>query len=454
MSQFTADQSNLDTATRDYLSEVARVKGRGSPGIYVPGNTNAMPVLSFLLGSVVLALGLILALKAPKAPWATAMLVTAIVLLGGWMVLYPIRRAFGGGLGTFQYFDPLHVFESRGREVTVTDLHELSNLNLVEHFNDGNYQHTILTFHVPGKPRTIAVANNEKADLVANYYGNVLAIREEGETDEAVLGATAKHIAREGEPPQSEKLLDLSIREVPDETTATKTGGFALRAVVIVAVAAAIFAASWQLLSPVQDDMIFADAKSHGIQGYRDYLLDERHTRHRDEAKAKIAELYQPLIKKAAAAPDANERKGWTEMLEDLAKVEGLPVVSMTVREEGSTAADVATRQQKLQTWLADSIGSHFGPTFIVFVKAPDGVKPHLEVVYRRDPVTKQLFWQSHYRRTPTSDPITGPQHVIADTNPLILSFPSPAFQQAFFQKTFGTTVPMIHAAPTSGGNF
>src|SRR5262245_46419425 len=127
MNYFTADVSNLDSATRDYLAEVAREKGRGAPGVFVPGRTNAWPVISLLAGGIVLLVGLIFAFSSPKAPWATALLVTAVILLGGWMVLYPFRRAMGGGLGTFQYFDPNHAYESNGREVTVTNLAELSN---------------------------------------------------------------------------------------------------------------------------------------------------------------------------------------------------------------------------------------------------------------------------------------------------------------------------------------
>ena len=155
-------------------------------------------------------------------------------------------------------------------------------------------------------------------------------------------------------------------------------------ALVIVGLGAAVFLASWQFFSPIQDEMAFSEAKKHGAQGYRDYLLDDRNTRHRDEAKAKIKELYQPVIAMAATCPDATERQGWTDLLTSLSDDEGLPAVSLAVSEEGE--AKSPEREKLMRTWLADSLGSKFGPAFVGFVEPPpeakqQAVQPDLQVL-------------------------------------------------------------------------
>src|SRR5437870_382407 len=179
MSDFTCDYRHLDSNARDYLASVAAGKGRGAPGIYIAGGSNALPIISLLLGFLVLFIGWVFAFASLKEPWAVALLFTAGTLLGGWMIVYPFRRWFGGGLGSFTYCDPLNVYEVNGSEVAVTNIRELSTLNVEEVFANSNYSKSKLHFHLPGKLHTAEVNNRKRADLVADYYAVLASLAED-----------------------------------------------------------------------------------------------------------------------------------------------------------------------------------------------------------------------------------------------------------------------------------
>ena len=120
----TIAYSQLDPDTKAYLRAVRQARGRGMPGVF-EATSDARAVFAFLIGLVVIPLFLWFGYSTNKAPWAMAMLQTAGVMLGGWLIVYAFRRWFAGHdryAGKFVYFDPEHVFVGKGEELAYARL--------------------------------------------------------------------------------------------------------------------------------------------------------------------------------------------------------------------------------------------------------------------------------------------------------------------------------------------
>ncbi|CAN5593380.1 hypothetical protein BH11PLA2_BH11PLA2_14670 [soil metagenome] len=454
--------AKLDTATRDYLLAVSKSKGNGSPGIFVAGTANPWPVMGCLVGGMMICVVLAMMMELPKSAWAVAMLVTAGLWLGGWLVSYPFRRWFGSRIGTFNYFDSHTVYQVNAGEITITDISDMNGLGLTHNTSNNVYSGSTLRFSVPGRTFAVNTKNQRGAQKVSEYYDALEEI-EEGTTlkwkptTPSEEGAAAVYMVKEDALPQDRSLIDLKI-EMPDtEATGAKPGGGSLlRYLILLVLAGAIYAAAWQMLQPAQDHAAFNAAKKEGVQGYRDYLLDDRNQFHRDEAKKKIRDAYVPLIRDVDAKATTPEyKKGLREMLEGLGEAEGLPVVSMRVTEVNGNLGDPPqfkeSREKAVRTELADALGTHFGPSYITFVEAPADAKAHMTLVY--SPVDNgRITWHLEFRATPDSVPVLGPERT---TDSLInTSNPATALKDAIFKDMLATVAPPVNNLPIGGGDF
>ena len=88
---FTAKFEALDAATREYLQAVRKRKGNRTPGVFA-ADGDALPWLGLVLGPFVGMLMFIASFGGGKDAWATAMLQTAGVLIGGWPIWFAVRR--------------------------------------------------------------------------------------------------------------------------------------------------------------------------------------------------------------------------------------------------------------------------------------------------------------------------------------------------------------------------
>src|SRR3954464_737476 len=80
----------LDRETRDYLAHARERLGRGLPGLYV-GQTDAMPLLGIVLGFAVIIATVLMTMPPTAPPAKEAMLQTAGLMLGGWLILAAFR---------------------------------------------------------------------------------------------------------------------------------------------------------------------------------------------------------------------------------------------------------------------------------------------------------------------------------------------------------------------------
>ena len=196
------------------------------------------PIVAIIVGPLVGLLLFFLALRSSKDAWAVAMLQTAGLLIGGWCVVYALRRWFvtGGDSygGSFAYFDPLHAYQVKGETITVTRLRKLRAVEA-----DGPR----VWFDMHDAEASVPVGSAAKAQLVEEYYAAMDQLEEQEEgpwrtAPVAELGAAALMTAEDGKPPRKADHLDLDMEKVPEDPGRGNRAGFGLLGLTLIPVAA------------------------------------------------------------------------------------------------------------------------------------------------------------------------------------------------------------------------
>ena len=387
------DYAKLNPDAKRYLGDVRRRTGRGAPGVFLKLSDNR-PIWAALAGIIVLPLFLWIGYTSSKAPWATAMLQTAGVLLGGWLLWFAARSwmaSTDGAAGYFHYFDPQHAFIGQGETIRVARIHPEAKVR-----PRGS---NAVTVESELDDATIPVPNRNFAEAVSDFYHALAWVRsrEEGpwadlEDDEA--GAVARYLAEEDEAPQNLAEADLGIDSFTDTVRATgRSSTGLLRLLVWLGIGAASFAFFVTTDGMIQDNMAFADAKANigkessekftGAQGLREYLLNVRNTRNREEAQALLSKLYDPPIAQVKSNPGADPvlRDGMVALLESLRGPE-TPAVSIAVIDSGSPIETNASKG--LRSRFADGIATAIGKDLIALGEAPENKPALLTIRYRQ----------------------------------------------------------------------
>jgi hypothetical protein len=408
----------LDDSTREYLHEAKARAGRGMPGVFV-NKGNSKPVWAFILGPIIAIALLFMSMGSMKDAWAVAMLQTAGLLLGGWFTLYAFRRWTAGRSkiygGYFLYFDPLHVYDVAGEKITIFNLESVRSV--IAHPTEGGGR---VDFDLGYEQfATIVLPSTVYAATVESYYGAMAELeqRDDGKwssASAAEIGAAAKYIVENDEIPEGTEVLQLDVSTVPQTPTQERRAGWGFGPIFLWMLATGLaFGLLWMANIPLQDSFAFSQAKQAGAPGLRAYLLDDRNTMHRDEAKQMLAKLYEKPITaiRSSATPATNpvSRDGLVAILEALKTTESQPIV--TLRVESIDVPD-PNRSANVQTDLADSMGQTIGQELIAFAAAPEGAKPHIliryldhkdgqpiniDVFFRLDPDSEKADHESHF---------------------------------------------------------
>lgn len=459
----------LDDATRSYLSDVRKNAGKNSPGIFIP-SANYMPIFAMLLAPVVLVVGSLAAYSSNKDAWAVSLLLTATVVLGGWLLVYAWRRLSmrePKALGYFTYFDPYHVYQAQGDELTITDIQEVESLSVDHKTNDDAYVSSHLVFREGKTKHTFVVKDRNRSEQVKRFYKAFFDADTDTERFSALtVGQQAlafKSMAKGDAESVDLTLYSTQVVEVPEmpQRATPATGGLAYPMILVCG--AIVFAASYFLLPVAQDSAVFNAERVEGAAGLRRYLLDPRNTRHREEAKDLLAKAYAPSILKVEQnCTDPAVQTGLIEMLQALSK-SLQPTLSIRVTEESDVKDDdlgKAARESQLRTQLADTLGTFLDAKLVEFVAAPNDVPAHIELSYRlvaeeKKPANLQpdlrLQWQLKVRETIKSEPQTGKQNETKFPANQLQSL-LPIVIQSVFQTTFGTAPPVIPPPPVFSG--
>lgn len=441
----TCSYRQLDPDTQEYLRGVHRSAGKRCPGIYVEGNPSPWGKLCIALGPIIVLVGLIWSFNSNKDGYAAAMLLAGTCLLGGWLTWFGLRELMAGSgnrfHGNFAYFDPTHVYQVNGDEVSMT---------FVGEFRKAVAKPTGVLFTLDRDKVFVPVARAARSELVERFYLAILDIEDHDDPkwqklNAAELGGVAKHIAVEGGFPISKDSANLKVDFVPEEPRNEGGGGPPLRLLIAFGSAAIVFLFGTLVFKPMRDGGAFARAKEGGAPGLRGYLMDERNTANRVEAKRLLAAMYDaPIAKVKAIVPEeqAAVRDAIVAQLESLREAPQ-PVLSIQVIEAGELDGRDA-RQSQLRTELADSLGLYHGQELVAFVKNPDDKKAHIEISYAFQP-NGEVTWTIGFR-TKIDDPaVSLPEQKIAATPPA--SAPQ-VLRNAIFQTLFKQSAPNVPPPP------
>ena len=350
----------LDDETRDYLQEVRSRRGRGAPGVYAPRGDRCAPSWRSSSARWSPSSLFFLALRSSKDAWAVALLQTAGLLIGGWCVLYAFRRWFAAGSDS--YGGLLHLLRPAARlsgEGGNRDRHPAAAAA-----SRGGGRPPGLVRH-DGAEASVPVGSADKARLVEDYYAAMdeLEKQEDGPwrtAPVAELGAAALMTAEDGKAPRKVEHLDLDLEKVPEGPSRGNRAGLGLLGLFLIPVAAVgLFLILTMINRPLGDDLAFDQAKADGAPGLRGYLLDDRNTRNRDEAKRLLAQQYDAPIAKLNGPPAAKNpelREGMVKLLEML-KTSETPAVAIAVSEDGAADAAATFRATEMRRDLADGVG-------------------------------------------------------------------------------------------------
>lgn len=404
----------LDADTKAYLRFVRDGQGRGAPGVFLPF-TSHKPTWALLAGLLVLGLFLWTGYTSTKAGWAVAMLQTAGVLLGGWLIAFAVRRWTASPdkyAGHFAYFDPEHAYLGMGEEIQVAKVGTDADVQpRGEKFIRFDTKHG--AFNVPAPSRVLA-------QFVADFYGAVKRVRSDpaggwAGLNAAETGGVARFLAEEGREPNTLADTGLEVDEIPNQVSAARERSLGLvRYLVLLGIGAGLFALFAFTNPSVLDDLAFAAAKDRvadekkrnadptekpinkgftGAFAVRDYLLDPKHVRHRKEAEELLSGLYAAPIDELGRNTKADPalRAEVVQLLEILRRAE-TPAVSFRVSlltGEGELAKREeipGDRGKQVRSLFADGFASALGKDLVVGTVAGEGKKANVEVAYRQDP--------------------------------------------------------------------
>lgn len=403
------DYVQLDPDTKAYLREVRRANGRGAPGVF-EAKADARAAIALLAGLVVLPLFLWLGYSTNKAPWAAALIQTAGVMLGGWLIVYAVRRwtaSIDRYAGRFVYFDPEHVFVGGGEEVRYARLDDATR---AEPAGD-----TGVGFNTGGGDFVVPVPGRAVAQFVSDYYDALAHLRRtdgwwDGVTP-ATLGAIARYMVVNERVPVNLSEVSLEIDSMPDEVRpARHRPSGVLRYLLILAVGVGVYFAFLSTNQPLHDAGAFAAVNQTSPADLRHYLADPHTAAHHEEAKQKLAALYdKPIADVRANGTDPQTAEAFAKLLDTLRGPE-TPAVSLGVKDASAGAVGTSWADT-LRTRLADGIGDAVGKEFVVFVRKPDDKPALLDLTYTTD--GGQLVWTLEFRLTPDDEK---PYHTASNT--------------------------------------
>lgn len=402
MSQ-TINFEELDQATHDYLVAVRDAEGAGTPGVFVP-TKDSLPGCGCIMGPIVIGLTLALTLTTwlnvvYEEPKGVALLQTAGMLVGGWLLVAGFRGSKGSDkvAGTWVYADPLFLYEAFREQVTITAIDDVHEASFTHNYNNGSYQNSVVSIRLSGsRAANITVANEALAERMVVYL-NYLAWARGGEGGDranlppATLGGLAKYVAKnDNEPLDGENninlsQIDLDVTEVPEQPSRDRraTLSFVPYVVMLVAAGVCYVAFAFVVNPPVRDDAIFNTVAREGFQEprfLRAYLTDPRNTRHRDQVKRELAKFYiGPIAHAQTRAADKQLGAALAGVLTELSTADQ-ELVSMRVTETKTPAAKADTKAAR-QTKLRDGIANGLVNAFMREewgqpIRLPEGLQP------------------------------------------------------------------------------
>lgn len=458
----------LDEATREYLLAVRDAEGERMPGVFVP-RTNYLPIVGVIVGPILIIAVLIFTLGSVDDPVRTALLQTAALLLGGWLVVAAVRvwvmQRGRNYLGHFVYVDSAWLYEAKGSTVTIASLKNLLGAEGTDHYNEGAYQSTAVEVRLAkdgGNGRILTVCDQEQARRLVTFLNALAYVRTGSAGDVSNLstwdvGQTAIALADNEPAPNLEQKPRIAreLGDIPEPQRVGRAPQALLACGTIVLAGVAIYLLMHTIAIPLRDDAIFNLVKDRRPPVLRSYLVDARNTRHREEVEKRLGRFYvQPLADINKHGQDPDLKAVFAELVTGLATAVQ-PVVSLRVKEKNSTnrtdgvfdlASAVEPRTKAVERRLVDSLtltvsdmpGAHDRDDMIALGGVPNDVPAMIEIGYTFAPEQGaaglyRLEWTVELRDRPDARPVrktwTAPQAVQANAKVFLLAVEEQARQ-------------------------
>ncbi|MCU0703486.1 MAG: hypothetical protein MUF18_05860 [Fimbriiglobus sp.] len=437
----TIAYSQLDPDTKAYLRAVRQARGRGTPGVFEASSDNRA-ALALILGAIILPVLVCMGYGTNKAAWAMAMIQTAGVMLGGWLILYAFRRWFASMdsyAGKFVYFDPQNVFVGKGEDLQYARLNEDTQ---VEPAGDNGVRLTI-----DGRSFNVPVSSRSVATFVADYYDAIDHLNAEDgwwrDESTGIYGAAAKYMVVNERLPHNASEVSLEVDDVPDEVRPARgRPSGVLRYLLILAFGAFIYTGFLFTNRPIHEAGAYANLNQNSPADLRHYIADPNAVANKDEAATKLKMLYATKREQLIARPisQTDIRDAFLTLFDTLDGPEP-PVVSIDVTDRAGNAGNT------LRTRLADGIGTEVGPEYILFVEKPSdpGRWAMIELSFGPDLGTGGLTWTVAFRRQATDET---PYASFTRLLPNVNSLPSEAVYADLMTKLVGNAPPPPQPPP------
>ena len=431
----------LDSTTRNYLLHARANDGAGQPGVFIPGS-NWLAGLGCIVGPVVIGLTLLFTLTNLAGvifddPGGVALLQTAGILVGGWMLVAAVRIWWKEGSpkfpGYWVYADPLHLYEARAEQVAVYPLADAVEAQFTHNYNNNKYQSSTVRIALPQNAVcSVTVVHERRAEELVTFVNYLAWARgpEGGERRNlppATLGGLARYVSKnDHEPLNAEGRLNLDLLEVDAEDGEVpaephregRATPAILPYVVLLLAGVACFFVMRAVNIPLRDDAIFEAVTTPPVEPryLRAYLMDSRNTRHRDEVYAKLGPFYDPginYVRQTATNPQL--RDGMVQVLESLKKAE-IPIVAIRVTErqaipgtESGTAGRVEAFWRGVRTTTVDTLNkvtpAIVAPPGVVLNPAPPPIGDQLiDFAFVQEPADAPAHFEVDYSFTPTAN--------------------------------------------------
>jgi hypothetical protein len=418
--------SELDERSRQYLIDVRRTAGQDRAGIFLSAGP-AHATWGFPVAGLVI-LGAVLYLVVPPLndPTHQAMLLTAGLLMGGWLILAGIRLALasarGHNLGTFIYVDSRQIWSV---DYTLVHRWPLDNLR---------------RFHVEGAELLLEYREGvEKVPVpfevgiqeIAAYLGYWLQARHGANLDQAFIdlhAAKARAAAYNEDISQQPTLSTEAPVPMPIEGASGTTRDWPILLGILVFGIALYLVVHWTVL--VWHDYAVFDFVRHQTPAHwRAYLLDARNTRKREEVQKLLRDRYEQKAKQVKEQVLARNEPGFQgsedAMEQILLALAEAPQPIVTLRIQNNTDPAVfpqqpdplapapfppinpAQMQSTAQVEITDSLYSAIGQDLIALVQPPDEVSAFVDIRFKfnREDNVLRLEWTMEVRKNADSDP-------------------------------------------------
>lgn len=356
----------LDDESRAYLRQIGACQGQGMNGLFVPDNDYALWGCLAVVGVAIIGAVFVYTNESLEDPVNVTCLQMAGLLMGGWFVATLIRRWFraGAGLsaGSFCFADPVRIWCASDQWVTVIELSKVHRADVKPNYNEkGEYQNSTVTLIGQPPGHEFKIGSQERAQRLAGYI--------------------TSHVG--GDRPRS---TEADLIPTPQRVRSQPSGLFACT--IIAGLTVLGFVLLLDVNRAMHDDNVFNVINKNSAAEIRAYMLNPHRTRHRAEAEAALARIYQPaVVRLREAKTDPELGKAFADQIESLS-TQTLEIFTLRVatkpqepNKDEKGEADKLSLTERLEYDIGSALRTQIGEELVSPVRAPEDTPASLEII-------------------------------------------------------------------------